>query len=187
MFVLDVILDKGHAERLRDNREFAFRLVGWQCYRGAIKFGNGQLIVALAQNRQAHRHAEALGIARGPKQDLPDSSDLDELLFQACQRPILDLSGIAKVMTFSADRAILVTMKPTRVRIKFARMPLDLGDDPARFCPACRLINEICIGCRTSFGGGPIGRLSSWPVRSCWMRFVGNRIARWIRSAGKNQ
>src|ERR1700730_17384365 len=31
-------------------------------------------------------------------------------------------------------------------RIKFARMPFDLGDDPAGFCPTSRLIGGVCIG-----------------------------------------
>src|SRR5262249_9498736 len=31
-------------------------------------------------------------------------------------------------------------------RIKFARMPFDLGDDAAALCPASGLISEICIG-----------------------------------------
>src|ERR1700740_1908154 len=152
MFVLDVILDKGHAERLRDNREFAFRLVGWQCYRGAIKFGDGQLIVA---KRTGTLKLPAL--PAGPSRTFLAAPILMSFSFRPVSDQSLIRSGIAKVMTFSADRAILLTMKPTRVRIKFARMPLDLGDDPARLCPACRLINEICIGCRTSFGGGPIG------------------------------
>src|ERR1022692_4811439 len=38
---------------------------------------------------------------------------------------------------------MLVTMKPTRIKV--ARMPLDLGDHPARLAPACRLIGEIGV------------------------------------------
>ena len=45
-------------------------------------------------------------------------------------------------------------------RNKLARMPLDFGNHPARLGPACRLIGEIGVVPRTSFGGRPTGRLS---------------------------
>lgn len=70
-------------------------------------------------------------------------------------------------------------------RIEFARMPLDFGDDPARFRSASCLIGEICVGTPHLVRRPPHGRVSRWPTLSCRRRLAGNRIAYLTPSASR--
>src|SRR5262245_37714097 len=73
--------------------------------------------------------------------------------------PLLARAALVVERDHALGRAAHVRHDEADARIQFARMPLDLGDHPARLGPGCGLI-AVAWNRRTSLGGRPTGRLS---------------------------
>jgi hypothetical protein len=71
-------------------------------------------------------------------------------------------------------------------RVKFARMPFDLGDDTAGFCPASGLIGEVRLRAPHFVRRTADRAVEEIADLSCKMRLAGRRIAYLMRSASRN-